>query len=276
MGVGVGDFDHDGHLDLFVTNYENEPSSLYAGTGKGTFDDRTIPSGIAAVSQRFLKWGAQFVDLDLDGEFDLLVANGHVDDNLHATPPHPPSWPAANPRAPRLMLPGREGYLQQAQVYRGTPDGRFEDVSADAGAYFMEKHPGRGVSFADLDNDGDWDAVIVNNDEPAVLLRNDSAHRGGWARLELHGRGCNYDAIGARVTLHAGNQSRTQVVPTGGSYLSEGDRRLIFALPAGVDTATAEIGWPCGARQTAVLRTGSTTVIEESNCLLRRTQPGSK
>jgi hypothetical protein len=262
MGVGIGDFNHDGHLDLFVTNYENEPSSLYAGTGTGLFDDRTVPSGIAALSQRFLKWGAQFVDLDLDGQLDLLIANGHVDDNLVGTPAHAPPWPASNPRAPRLMLPGREGYLQQAQVYRGTTDGRFEDVSEDAGAYFKEKHAGRGVAFGDIDNDGDWDVVIVNNDQPATLLRNDSLHRGAWARVELHGHGCNRDAIGARVAIRAGKWSATQFVPTGGSYLSEGDRRLIFAVPDATASVTAEVRWPCGAVQPVQLKPGTTTVSD--------------
>jgi hypothetical protein len=269
MGVDVADYNHDGHLDLFVTNYENEPSSLYAGTGAGTFEDRSISSGIAGLSQRFLKWGARLVDLDLDGSLDLLMLNGHVDDNLGSgSPPHLPPWPSSGPGAPRLMLPGREGYLQQAQVYRGAPDGRFETASQTAGGYFSEKHAGRGLALGDLDDDGGMDAVIVNNDERAVLLRNDSTQANAWVRIQLRGLGCNRDAIGARVTLRAGALTRTQVVPTAGSYLSEGDRRLLFALPRGDGSATAEIRWPCGAIQTVVVKPLTTTTVEETGCRL--------
>jgi enediyne biosynthesis protein E4 len=153
-------------------------------------------------------------------------------------------------------------------VYRGTPDGRFEDVSAAAGAYFTEKHAGRGAAFGDYDNDGDWDVVIVNNDERAVLLRNDSPRRHDWARLELHGDRCNKAAVGAVITVNAAGRARVLRVPTGGSYLSESDRRLLIAMPEGQSTMSADIRWPCGSTERIEARAGTTTKVLEHNCRL--------
>jgi hypothetical protein len=280
MGVDTADYDNDGHIDLFITNYENEPSSLYKGRGDGTFEDRSEASGIAHLSRRFLKWGTRFVDLDLDGWLDLLVVNGHVDDNLgNGSPPRQPTWPQPNRRSRGAtagvmfpaIVPGREGYPQQAQVYRGGADGRFEDVSFTAGDYFQKKHVGRGAAFGDLDNDGDWDVVLVNNDQQAALLRNDSTRSSSWARLELQGHGCNRNGIGARVQIRAGRLVRTQFVPTAGSYLSESDRRLLFAIPADVAAATGEVRWPCGAIESFTVTPGTSIRVEEKNCLLRKT-----
>lgn len=158
--------------------------------------------------------------------------------------------------------------MQRAQVYRGVPPGRFEDVSLDAGPYFAEKHAGRGAAFGDLDNDGDWDVVVVNNDERAVLLRNDSVPVQAWGRLELHGHGCNRDAIGARVVSTIAGGSRTQYVPTAGSYLSESDRRLLIPIPREGSAVNAQIRWPCGATETVQVKAGAITKVEEKNCRL--------
>jgi hypothetical protein len=278
MGVDAADYDNDGHIDLFVTNYENEPSSLYRNNGDGTFSDQSVSSGIAALTQRFLKWACRFLDLDLDGHLDLFVLNGHVDDNLgNGTAPRLPFLSAPRSRggrsAPVRMIPGREGYRQQAQVFQNDrPAGRFTDVSFEAGPYFLEKHAGRGAAFGDLDNDGDWDVVIVNNDEPAVVLRNDTprTHQNQWVRLELQGSGCNRDAIGGRVKLTAAGATQTRDVPTAGSYLSESDRRLLFGIPEAQGPITAEITWPCGATQSVVVKAGESSKVVEQNCRLRK------
>jgi hypothetical protein len=256
MGVDAADYDNDGWVDLFVTNYEGEPSSLYRNHEGLTFTDESVPSAIWSYSLAFLKWGCRFVDLDLDGHLDLFVANGHVNDNLE--------------KHPRSRL--RKGYAQRAQVYRN--DGRrghFTDVTLGpppVGSYFLEEHVGRGAAFGDYDNDGDWDVVVVNNDEPAVLLRNDTAHRNRWARLELQGKGCNRDAIGARVQVVTGDITQTRHVTSGGSYLSEHDRRILIGLPGVVGSVDAEVRWPCGARETVVLKPGEVVKMEETRCLL--------
>ena len=274
MGVDAADYDNDGHIDLFVTNYENEPSSLYRNNGNGTFSDQSFASGIAGYTQRFLKWACRFVDLDLDGRLDLFVLNGHVDDNLgNGTPPRLPLFTrnAARRSGPVPLIPGREGYPQHAQIFQNDGlSGHFTDVSSDSGPYFMEKHAGRGAAFGDFDNDGDWDVFIVNNDEPAVVLRNDTPRTNQWVRIELQGKGCNRDAIGARVTLKADGEIQTRYVPTAGSYLSESDRRLLFGVPRSGGPITAEITWPCGATQSIVVKAGESSKIVEENCKLRK------
>jgi hypothetical protein len=264
MGVDAADYDNDGDVDLFITNYENEPSSLYSNNGDGTFTDASFSSGIGRYSLALMKWGTRFVDLDLDGHLDLLIMNGHVNDYLDA--PNRRSG-----LAPGRVSSAREGYAQRAQIYRNNGAyGTFSDASWTAGAYFLEKHVGRGAAFGDFDNDGDWDVVAVHNNEPAALLRNDTAHGGPWARLELHGRGCNRDAIGARVTVKSGGVVQTRYVTSGGSFLSDHDRRLLLGWRGVAGDVTAEIRWPCGATEQVTLKPGTSTRIEEGNCLLTK------
>ena len=141
------------------------------------------------------------------------------------------------------------------------------DVSSSAGPFFREKHAARGAAFADFDNDGDWDVLIVNIDEPAILLRNDAAPV-RWGRLELEGHGCNRDAFGARVRVTTGGATQTDHVRSAGSYLSDHDHRLLFALP-GAAPAVAEIRWPCGAVQTVPMTPGKTQHVTEVGCRLR-------
>jgi hypothetical protein len=263
MGVDAADYDNDGDPDLFITNYENEPSSLYENNGDGTFTDDSQSSGIARHSLMLLKWGCRFVDLDLDGHLDLLVLNGHVNDYLDK--------PARTSGLVPKRVTIREGYAQRAQIYRNDGVyGIFADASWTAGPYFLEKHVGRGAAFGDFDNDGDWDVVAVNNDEQAALLRNDTPREAQWARLELHGQACNRDAIGAHVRLKTGAITQTQYVTSGGSYLSDHDRRLLFGLPAAAGQVTAEIRWPCGATETITVKPGTSTRIDEKNCRLAK------
>ena len=254
MGVDVADYDNDGRVDLFITNYEGEPNSLYRNRDGLTFADESVSSGVWSYSLAFLKWGCRFLDLDLDGHLDLFVVNGHVNDNL-----------VKNPRSNL-----RKGYAQRDQVYRNDGQrGHFTDVTlTPPGAYFLEQHVGRGAAFGDVDNDGDWDVLVVNNDEHAVLLRNDTVRRNEWARLELQGNGCNRDAIGARVRVKAGNITQTRYVTSGGSYLSDHDRRLLVGLPGVVDSVDAEIRWPCGATETVTLKPGESVKVEEKYCRL--------
>ena len=267
MGVDAADYDNDGDPDLFITNYENEPSSLYQNNGDATFTDVSQSSGIARSSLLLLKWGCRFVDLDLDGHLDLLVLNGHVNDYLDK--------PAQTSGLIRRRLTIREGYAQRAQIYRNDGiHGRFTDVSWTAGPYFLEKHVGRGAAFGDFDNDGDWDVVAVNNDERAALLRNDTPRASQWARIELRGQACNRDAIGAGVRVKTGAVTQTQYVASGGSYLSDHDRRLLFGIPGAADQVTADIRWPCGATETVIVKPGTSTRIEEKNCLLAKKAGG--
>ena len=257
MGTDAADYDNDGHVDLFITNFEDEPSLLYRGRGDGTFIDAAVSSGVIPFSQPFVKWGARFADLDGDGLKDLFVVNGHVD----------PRGTLRRPGLPDFMWKGK-GFAQEAQVYLNQTGLRFVDASQAAGPFFSEKHVARGAALGDFDNDGDWDALVTSVNESPVLLRNDSpAHR--WAGLVLEGDGCNHDALGTRVRVTNGSVVQTMYAQSGGSYLSDHDHRLLVGLPK-PGPATAEIRWPCGAVQTVVLTPGKILLIKELVCLLRK------
>ena len=226
MGLAIADVDGSGTLDLFVTNYQNEHNALYTNLGQRTFLETgltTIPEG----SLPWVGWGTSFVDFDLDGWQDLIVTNGHTDDNLADL--------------------GREGqYQQPAGLWKNT-GGQFQLVRA-AGAYFRQQHVGRGLATVDVDNDGDGDVVISHQDAQPELLRNDSCPTEVLARgivLRLIGRRANRDAMAALVTVESGQQKRLLTVYGGGSYASAADRRLLIGMP-GDDEVTLTIRWPDG------------------------------
>jgi len=260
MGADAGDYDNDGHLDLFITNFENETSSLYRGAGDGSFTDQSQRSGVTAATLPFLKWGSRFVDLDLDGWQDLLIVNGHVSERV-------PSYPVQMEH----LQKGR-GHAQRAQILANTGTGRFVEVSMNAGPYFLERRVSRGAAFADYDNDGDTDVLITNNNQPPVLLRNDTPAARRWARLVLQGTRFNREAIGAIVRVTSGGVTQTQTIKSGGSYLSDHDRRLLFGLP-GTDPARAQIRWPCGAPQIVTLAPNRTTTVRDPGCRQPQSRP---
>jgi len=255
MGTDVADYDNDGHADLVITNFENEPSTVYRGRGDGTFIDASFSTGVGNLGRAFVKWGCRFLDLNGDGLKDLFVVDGHVDPRGGRRPMFPsgPTWPGMN-------------FAQEAQVYLQQTGGRFVDVSAASGPFFREQHAARGAAFADVDNDGDWDALVVSVNEPVVLLRNDSPSF-PWARLALEGDRCNREGIGARIRVTTGALIQTEYVRSATSYLSDHDRRPLFALPR-PGVATAEIRWPCGAVQVVQLTPGKTLSVKETACRL--------
>jgi hypothetical protein len=247
--VDAVDFDNDGRIDITVTNFENEPISIYRNAGGEYFQDASVPSGVGSPSLPFLKWGIKIVDLDLDGFADLFVANGHVDDRAD--------------EYGKAM-----GYSQSCRVYRNQGGHSFADVSPSAGAFFTRKQVARGLAMADYDNDGDMDILIGCNNQPAILLRNDTPRQDNrWVRLMLRGRGCNRDGIGARVRVQAGATVQTRYVQSGTSYLADHDRRQLFGLGPS-DRAEVEITWPCGGKQRVDLNAGESPVVDEAGCRL--------
>ena len=228
MGVGVGDYNLDGHLDIVKTHFTDDTSVLYKNNGKGMFDDVTIQSGLA-VETRFVSWGTGMVDLDNDGLPDIFIVTGGVYPELEAKLPN---YPVKGPRI----------------IFRNLGGGKFEELLDQAGPGIAALHVSRGCAFGDFDNDGDLDILIVNLNEPPSLLRNDGTGKNHWLKLKLVGTQSNRSAIGARVTAKYGARQQVQEVLSQSSFYSANDLRLHFGLGAAL-TADLEIRWPNGMRQ---------------------------
>lgn len=221
MGVTVGDYDHDGRLDLFKTNFADEYNTLYHNDHKNSFTDVSYKANVAAVSLPYVGWGTKFFDYDNDGWVDLFVANGHV-------------------------YPQLENYRQRNFVHRNNRDGTFTEVAEQLGAPFKEKRVGRGVAFGDLDNDGDVDIVINNLDGSPQLLRNDGGNANNSVLIRTVGVKSNRDGIGARVKIISGDLAQVDEVRSGGSYISHNDLRLHFGLEKRTKINLIEVRWPSG------------------------------
>jgi hypothetical protein len=250
MGVAVGDYDLDGHLDIFKTHFADDTNVLYRNDGKGYFDDFTIRAGIG-VETRFVGWGAGIVDLDNDGLPDLFLVTGSVYPEVERTLPAYPF------RTPRL-------------VFRNLGDGRFEELIEEAGPGVAAAHVSRGCAFGDFDNDGDMDVLVMNMNAPPSLLRNDVSSGGHWVKVLLVGTASNRSAIGARVTVRYGSRIQVQEVTAQSSFYSANDRRLHFGLGTAA-TAELTIRWPNGATERiAGLEADQLLVIHEGSGVQRR------
>ncbi|MGA7572627.1 MAG: CRTAC1 family protein [Terriglobales bacterium] len=229
MGVGVGDYDLDGHLDVVRTHFQNQATGLYHNNGKGNFEDVTAQAGLAS-ERRFINWGTCLLDLDNDGNPDIITVAGTVYPELE------PIYPKYPRRGPRI-------------VFRNLGNGRFAELGEETGPGILAKHCSRGVAFGDFDNDGDIDVVIMNQNEPPSLLRNDSPPANHWLKVRLEGTKSNRSAIGGRVLVHYAGKVQAQEVMSQSSYLSANDPRLHFGLGA-EKTADIEVHWPLGAVDT--------------------------
>ncbi len=229
MGVTAADYDGDGWLDIFRSNFSDERETLYRNRGHGEFDDATTSAGIAR-NVRYVGWGCGLLDFDNDGWKDLLLVNGH-----------------AFPEVDRLAIDIQ--YRERAILYRNLGNRQFADVSAAAGPGLMEQHSARGAAFGDYDNDGLIEVLINNQNEPLTLLKQSTRPAGHWILLKLTGTRSNRSALGARVKLTAGGRTQIDEVRSGGSYLSQSDLRLHFGLGAARQVERIEISWPSGARQ---------------------------
>jgi enediyne biosynthesis protein E4 len=221
MGVAIGDYDHDGRLDIFVTNFVDDYDTMYHNDGRNFFTDVSYKANIAAVSMPLVRWGTKFFDYDNDGWGDLFVACGHV-------------------------YPQLEHYHQRKLLHHNNRNGTFTEVAAQCGGPLMEERAGRGVAFGDLDNDGDVDMVVNDLDGPPQVLRNDGGNANNSILIRTIGDKSNRDGIGARVKVVAGDLTQIDEVRSGGSYISQSDMRLHFGLEKRTRIDLIEIRWPSG------------------------------
>jgi hypothetical protein len=242
MGISAADYDCDGNLDLVKTNFAGDTSSLYRNLGKMVFDDQTFQAGLGR-NTRFLGWGVGFGDFDNDGWADILVCNGHV-------------YPEVGETAEE------SGYRERKVVYRNLANGKFADVSTDAGPGILEPVAARGCALGDFDNDGDLDVLVNCTNDVPQLLRCDETSGNNWIKLKLIGAKSNRSAIGTRVYCTTGQHRQMDEVRSGGSYISQSDFRIHFGLGKS-ETADLEIRWPSGIVQKLTAQANKIHAVKE-------------
>jgi hypothetical protein len=225
MGVTAGDYNRDGLLDIFKTNFAGDTSSLYRNTG-AAFDDVTFQAGIG-VNTRWLGWGCGFVDVDNDGWQDIFLVNGHV-----------------YPEVEKLTM--EAGYAQRKVLYHNLQDGRFADLSDEAGQAVTKPNPSRGAAFGDFDNDGDVDILINSVNSVPELLRAELYGQNNWIKIKTIGTKSNRDGIGARIKCVTADGNQIDEIRSGGSYYSQNDLRIHFGLGKNKTIKSLEIRWPSG------------------------------
>ena len=240
MGVDAGDFDDDGDEDVFVTNLSGEGHDLYVNDGSGAFENRSAASGLNYPSLPFTGFGTAWLDVDNDGRLDILTVNGtvqRIDALVRASDPHP--------------------LRQRKQLFHNLGNGHFGDLTDRAGAVFQHLDVGRGAAFGDIDNDGDTDVIVGNNNGPAQVLFNVVGNRNHWIGLRLAGRagsagqvgpkGGVRDMLGARVAIvRQGQPTRWRRARADGSFASANDPRVLVGLGASSELPRVRVTWPDG------------------------------
>lgn len=226
MGSAIGDFNGDGRLDIFKTNFSDDTATLYANRGDGTFDDVTFAAGLG-LNTKYLGWGTMFFDFDNDGWLDLLLVNGHV-----------------YPEVDKQHL--GSDYQEPRILYHNLGNGKFEDISANSGPGITEPKSSRGMAVGDLWNDGRISVVVSNMNAAPGLLVNQVRYANHWVEIETKGTKSNRDGLGAKIRVKAGGRILVDEVRSGSSYISNSDRRAHFGLGAAEKIDWIEIRWPSG------------------------------
>ena len=252
MGVDAADYTNTGRPSVVVTNFWGEMLGLYTPAEAGRYIDRAPSSDVGRATRQTLGWGCFFFDVDLDGQLDLLVVNGHLD--------------AAAARAHQQVR-----YAESPHLFLNRGTQGFRDVAADAGGAFAQPKVGRGAAFADIDADGDLDVVMTTNGGPAYLFRNDLANGHRSVRLRLRGVTSNRDAIGALVRATIGGRKSSALVKTGSSYLSQSELPITFGVGSGKGADDVTIEWPGGTRERlGTLPAGIEVTVEEGRGIVSR------
>jgi hypothetical protein len=224
MGVDCADYDNDGWFDFLMTSYQGELPVLYKNMGNRTLEDVTVPTGAGAGAFPYVNWGTGLVDFDNDGDRDIFMACGHLQDNID-------------------LVDDTSAYQVRNILLENTGDGKFVDVSAASGDGMSVELSSRGTGFDDLDNDGDIDAVVLNSRREPTVLRNDSETDNHWIQIRLRGVNANRDGVGARVTVVAGDLTQVDEVRSGRGYQSYWGSRIQFGLGKRDHVDRIEVRW---------------------------------
>jgi enediyne biosynthesis protein E4 len=231
MCISLGDYDNDGQLDLYISDFQRSSDHIWHNDGKGFFDEVSDEAGITRPTRDVLSFGGGFFDYDNDGWLDIFIANGHV-------------YPEVEQATPGTH------YRQINSLFHNEGNGKFIEVGKSSGTGFETPYVGRGAAFADLDNDGFMDIVIANNGDSPLVLHNGGANGNHFLNFKLSGKKSNRDAMGARVRVVTGTTSQIREIAGGGSYLSQSDLRVNFGIAKAKRAETVEITWPTGQHQT--------------------------
>ena len=230
MCISLGDYDNDGWLDLFISDFQLASDHVFHNEGKAGFWDVSSQVGVAGPTHDVLSFGGGFFDYDNDGWLDLFIANGHV-------------YPEVE------QVQASTHFKEINTLFHNEGKGRFVETTKLAGSGFQTPYVSRGVAFVDLDNDGFVDIVVGNNGDPPLLLHNSGENGNHFVNFRLVGTKSNRDAMGARIRVVAGGVSQIREIAGGGSYLSQSDLRANFGLGKATRVEKVDISWPSGQKQ---------------------------